>query len=109
MLTTPRNSFVDLDHASAVNLAKLGLMAQGLRRIDELASEEMETIARLRVTSTCRSPMAEALLRIVAKSVGVTVDECIKSRCWGHNSSGWSDPSPKFMDAIQPVDVPALW
>jgi hypothetical protein len=85
------------------------LAPQGLRRIDEPASERTETIAHLKVINPSRSPMAKGFLRMVAKSVGLTVDVRIDSPCWRRNSSGLSAPLPTFRDASQLVDIPALW
>jgi hypothetical protein len=97
MQTNPRNSsFVDSEHARAANLTKLGFAQEGLRRIDERASEGTEIVDHMKVTNTCRSPIAEGLLRMVAKSVGLTVDVRIiqNSPCWR---------------ARRRVDIPALW
>jgi hypothetical protein len=96
MLTTPRNSFGDFEHAGAANLAKLGLATQGIRRTDEQVSERTETIAYLKVINPSRSPMAEGFLRLVAKSAGLTVDVRIiqNAPCWR---------------ASRRVDIPALW
>lgn len=96
MLTAPRNSYIDFDHTGAANLAKLGLAPQGLRRMDEQASKGTEAVAHMKVTNTCRSPMAEGLLRMIAKSVGLTVGVRIvqNSPCWRANRR---------------VDIPALW
>jgi hypothetical protein len=95
MLTTPRNSFVDFEHAGTASLPKLGLATQGLRRIDEPAPVRME-IADLKITNTCHSPMAEGLLRMIAQSVGLSVDVRII-----HNSPCWR--------ASRQGDIPALW
>jgi hypothetical protein len=94
MQTTPRNSFLDFENAVA-NLAKADYAQQALRRIDERASAGTE-IADLKVTNTCQSPMAEGLLRMIAQSVGLTVDVRIiqNSPCWR---------------ASRRVDIPALW
>jgi hypothetical protein len=100
---------MDSYHAGAANLAKLGLAPQGLRRIDEPASEETEIVVHLEVMNTYRSPMAGRFLKIVAKSVGLTLDVRTDSPCWRRNSSGWSAAGPTFRDASQLVDVPALW
>jgi hypothetical protein len=99
MLTAPRNSYIDFYHTGAANLAKLaklGLAPQGLRRMDEQASKGTEAVAHMKVTNTCRSPMAEGLLRMIVKSVGLTVDVRIvqNSPCWRANRR---------------VDIPALW
>jgi hypothetical protein len=78
MQTTPRNSsFVDFEHAGTANLAKVGFAHEGLR-----------------------------LLRMVAKSVGLTFDVRIDSPCWRRNSTGLSAPSSTFKYAS---DIPALW
>ena|ERR1700683_2802979 len=110
MQTTPRNSsFVDFEHARAANLAKVGFAQESLRRIDEQASTGTEIVADLKVINTCQSPMAEGLLRMVAKSVGLTVDVRIDSPCWRRNSSGLSAPLSTFKYASRRDDIPALW
>jgi|HubBroStandDraft_6_1064221.scaffolds.fasta_scaffold120125_3 hypothetical protein len=96
MQITPRNSFVDFGHARGANLMKVDFAKQALPRIHERASEGPKIVDHRKVTNTCRSPMAEGLLRMIAKSVGLTVEVRIiqNAPCWR---------------ASRLVDIPALW
>jgi hypothetical protein len=78
------NVYVDFDHAGDANLANLGFAQQGLSGIDEQFSEGTEIVARMRIINTCPNPMAEGFLRMIAKSVGLTVDVRLIQNlpCW---------------------------
>jgi hypothetical protein len=73
METSPRNSNVDFGNAGAVNFLKVGLVQDGVRRMDEQASEGTEIVAHMKVIAPLTSTGPSVRARVVNDSASVLI------------------------------------